>query len=199
MAKFETTQAQYQAMMGTNPSNFQGDLQRPVEMLSWIDITAPGGFFEILNAATAGVRPAGLVFRLPTESEWEYACRAGTTTRFFWGDDLTYLSVPNHGWFIDNSGGVTHPVGQKLPNPWGLYDMVGNVSEFCMDGWGFYPSAPATDPVAPYSSWHMARGSGFNGPDGTWFRSAFRNIDSYSGYRTPEIGFRVVLGAPRIP
>ncbi|HQH73014.1 MAG TPA: formylglycine-generating enzyme family protein, partial [bacterium] len=130
LGKYEVTQAQWQAVMGSNPSHFQGD-NLPVEMVSWNDCQT---FIQQLNQLGQGT------FRLPTEAEWECACRAGTTWRFSHGNVLECgdecESCTAHDlfmWWCGNSGNHTHEVGSKLPNPWGLYDMHGNVWELCND------------------------------------------------------------------
>ena len=134
LGKYAVTQAQWQAVMGNNPSKFKGDDQRPVELVSWDNCQQ---FLQKLNALGGGE------FRLPTEAEWEYACRAGSSTAFCFGDNQAQLD--DYAWYSKNSGGQTHPVGQKTPNAWGLYDMHGNVWEWCEDWHGEYPSeAPRT-------------------------------------------------------
>ena len=133
IGKYPITQEQYQAVMGTNPSYFKNNPQNPVENVSWNDAQA---FCQKLSKAT------GKQYRLPTEAEWEYACRAGTTTHWYFGDNVSQLG--DYAWYYDNSGGTTHPVGHKLPNAWGLYDMHGNTWEWCKEGfmrggsWGNY-------------------------------------------------------------
>ena len=161
MGKYEVTQAAYETVMGSNPSYFNGvrdwpepgtdygvDLTRPVETVSWDDAVA---YCAALTERerTAG-RIAADVYRLPTEAEWEYACRAGTSTRFSYGDDPGYTNLTNYAWYGNNSGDETHGVGQKLPNPWGLYDMHGNVWEWCQDWWSDQlPGGIALDPQGP--------------------------------------------------
>jgi len=129
MGKYEVTQAQWQAVMGNNPANFKDNSQNPVEQVSWDDAQE---FCKKLSQKT------GQEFRLPSEVEWEYSCRAGTITTYSFGDNASLLG--EYAWYIDNSGLKTHPVGQKKPNPWGLYDMHGNVSEWCHDSYGKYGS-----------------------------------------------------------
>ncbi len=126
---YEVTQKQYAAVMGSNPSYFKG-ANNPVEQVSWDDAVAYCAKLSSLPAEVA----AGRVYRLPTESEWEYACRAGTTTEYSFGDDKQDLG--KYAWFKENSGKTTHAVGEKLPNGWGLYDMHGNVWEWCSDAEG---------------------------------------------------------------
>ena len=202
MGKFEVTQGEYEAVMGSNPSYFQppnatADTNRPAESVSWDDAVAYCAALTQRERA-AGRITTNAVYRLPTEAEWEYACRAWTSTRFSYGDDLGYTNLTNYAWYSDNSGGTTHPVGQKLPNPWGLYDLHGNVWEWCQDWFDTYPGGIALDPQGPATgSTRVVRG-------GNWLywngrardcRSAYRD---YSGYGSGLIGFRVVL-APGQP
>jgi C1A family cysteine protease/formylglycine-generating enzyme required for sulfatase activity len=196
MAKVETTQAQWVAVMGSNPSNFTGDLARPVECVSYNDITQVNGFLDQLNAATSATRPTGLVFRLPTEAEWEYACRAGSTTAFYFGDDVTQLGA--YAWYSDNSGNATHPVGTKTPNAWGLYDMTGNADEWCQDWFGTYGSAPQTDPAGPSNgSNKIFRGGAWI--DDSYYCSLAKRFQTTPNYHGWAVGFRVVLAPTRTP
>jgi len=143
LAKTQTTQAQWQAVMGSDPSYFKGG-DRPVGRVSLLDIcgdeSASGGFLRELNRRL----PAGGRFYLPTEAQWEYACRAGTTGAY--AGDLDEM-----GWYYDNSDGQTHPVGQKKPNAWGLHDMHGNVWEWCSDWYGDYDMGEMINPSGPAS------------------------------------------------
>ena len=192
MGKYEVTQGNYQEVLGSNPSFFTGDLQRPVEQASWYDATNYCGRLTE-RERQAGRLPPGHAFRLPTEAEWEYACRAGTTTRFFYGDDPDYTSLGQYAWFDDNSGGQTHAVGLKQPNPWGLYDIYGNVWEWCADWYGAYPGGELTDPLGPLSGTSWARRGGRWGDGGFRCRSAYR-LSSGAG-PSSHIGFRVVLAS----
>jgi len=184
MGVHEVTQAQYEQVMGVNPSEYKG-ANNPVEMVSWEDAVE---FCRRLSELPAE-KAAGNVYRLPTEAEWEYACRAGTTTKFSFGDDESDFG--EYGWYRENSGRTTHPVGSKLPNAWGLYDMHGNVWEWCQDWYGDYPSGSVTDPSgATSSSGRVNRGGGwFNTADNCRSADRYRNSPSYRNY---NLGFRVV-------
>lgn len=180
MQTTEVTQGQWKAVMGSNPSRFKGD-DLPVEQISWNDVQE---FIRRLNQ-----REGGDKYRLPTEAEWEYACRAGRTTRFSFGDDESRLG--EYAWYDGNSGSRTHPVAQKKPNAWGLYDMHGNVWEWCQDRYGDYPSGSVTDPEGPSSgSYRVIRGGSWvNEP--RFVRSANRGR-SYPDYRNYNLGFRLL-------
>jgi formylglycine-generating enzyme required for sulfatase activity len=208
MGKYEVTQGEYEALMGSNPSWFNGDrtadgqtnygtdLSRPVDSVSWFDATNYCGALTQRERA-AGRIATNSVYRLPTEAEWEYACRAWTSTRFSYGDDPGYTNLTDYAWYWDNSGGMTHPVGQKLPNPWGLYDMHGNVWEWCQDWFDTYPGGIAVDPQGPATgSYRVFRGGSWT-YSGWFCRSASRSIFG-SSIRPDGIGFRVVL-APGQP
>ena len=174
------TQKQWQVVMNNNPSAFKGN-DCPVETVSWNDAQA---FIKKLNEMEKNE-----TYRLPTEAEWEYACRAGSTTRYCFGDDEKILK--DYAWYGTNSGGKTHPVKQKESNAWGLYDMHGNVWEWCEDWYGDYPNEPVTDPSGPASgAGRVIRGGGWvDNPGG--LRSAIRNCGS-PGYRGCHIGFRLL-------
>jgi formylglycine-generating enzyme required for sulfatase activity len=193
LCQHEVTQAEYQTVIGSNPSGFQGDPNRPVEQVSWYDAT---NYCAKLTAAesAAGRLPAGYVYRLPTEAEWEYACRAGATNRFSYGDDPGYTKLGERAWYSANSGGQTHPAGQKLPNGWGLYDVYGNVWEWCWDWYGSYPGGSVTDPRGATSgSVRVFRGGGWDDSPRNC-RSAYR-AGVEPGYRYGNLGFRVALVA----
>jgi formylglycine-generating enzyme required for sulfatase activity len=131
-------------------------------------------------------------YRLPTEAEWEYACRAGTTTRFSYGDDPGYANLAAYAWYSQNSGVQRHPVGQKEPNAWGLYDMAGNVREWCWDWYGSYNGEMQMDSRGPSSgSSRVLRGGGYRS-DAIYCRSAHRDFD-FPANRRNSVGFRSVL------
>jgi len=193
MGKCEVTQREYQAVVGSNPSHFSGDLSRPVETVSWQDATNYCGLLTQRDRA-AGLIPMDFEYRLPTEAEWEYACRAGTTTRYSHGEDPGYTELNSYAWFGDNSGGTTHPVGQKLPNRWGLYDMHGNVLEWCQDWYGDYCGGSTIDPQgAVAGSYRVLRGGNWVGGGAGGCRSANRAISGFAGAAGGDVGFRVVL------
>jgi formylglycine-generating enzyme required for sulfatase activity len=195
MGRYEVTQEQYRKVMGENPSRFKGDTQRPVEQVSWEDaVTFCNKLSELeglepcyeLDTWECNFTKDG--YRLPTEAEWEYACRAGTSTNYYAGD--TESDLARAGWYDGNSGETTHPVGGKEANAFGLYDMHGNVFEWCNDWYGDYGSANAIDPQGPSSgSSRVERG-------GSWYdyynycRSAYRN--DYPDVGDYYVGFRVV-------
>ncbi|HZS09563.1 MAG TPA: SUMF1/EgtB/PvdO family nonheme iron enzyme [Blastocatellia bacterium] len=179
IGKYEVTQQEWEALMGSNPSRFKGaDL--PVEQVSWEDVQH---FIRAMNA-----RNDGYVYRLPIEAEWEYAARAGTT-----GDYGGTGNLSEMGWYSENSGGKTHPVGEKRANAWGLYDMHGNVWEWCQDWYDkeYYKSSPATDPQGPGAGTRRAtRG-------GCYSYTADRATSSSRAHPAPDaryeiIGFRLV-------
>jgi formylglycine-generating enzyme required for sulfatase activity len=181
MCKYEVTQKQWRAIMGDNPSHFKGD-DLPVEAVSWNDVQE---FIKKLNDKEGTDK-----YRLPSEAEWEYACRAGTTTRYSFGDSESKLG--DYAWYTDNSDRKTHPVGQKKPNSWGLYDMHGNVWEWVQDSWHYgYDGAPADGSVwgrdEPY---RVFRGGGW-GYDAGDCRSAFRRCGD-PRIRRDDLGFRIL-------
>ena len=191
----EVTQGEYASLVLTNPAFFQGDLGRPVERVSWADAT------NYCHLLTLRERQAGRLgeawsYRLPTEAEWECACRAGTTTRFSYGDDPTYSSLPNYAWHANNSASATHPVGGRLSNPAGLFDMHGNVWAWCLDYYGLiYPGGSVVDPTGPGPSLtRIIRGGSWDNIP-AWCRSATRGNENPIN-RYDRIGFRVVLAPP---
>jgi len=177
----QVTPRQWKRIMKDNPSHFKkrGD-DCPVESVSWDDAQA---FMSKLNKVEGGKK-----YRLPTEAEWEYACRAGSTTRFCFGDDEAELR--EYAWYVDNSEGTTHPVGHKEPNAWDLYDMHGNVYEWCQDWYGDYPTGHVTDPTGAASGLLRVLRGGSWGDDAWYVRSAYRNWSS-PGFRYDLIGFRL--------
>lgn len=183
MGIYEVTQAQWAAVMGTYPSKFGYVPANPVEQVSWEDCQK---FITKLNTLGIGT------FRLPTEAEWEYACRAGSTTRFPWGDDPGYSTLGQYAWYSANSNSTTHFVGQKKPNTWGLYDMHGNVWEWCSDWYAAsYGIDKVTDPKGPATGSHRVIRGGCWSLSPQYCRPALRNddapSDAFSG-----LGFRLV-------
>ena len=193
IGKYEVTQSQYSALMDKNPSNFIG-ANNPVEMVSYEDAKA---FCDKMNLKYLNILPKGYKFALPTEAQWEYACRAGTNTALNNGKNLTKAegACPNLdevGWYAENSGKTTHEVGKKKPNTWGIYDMHGNVWEWCRDWYDEYPKDDVTDPTGAYSgSFRVRRGGSWDGLAGGC-RSAYRN-DFNPDFRILNLGFRLAL------
>jgi formylglycine-generating enzyme required for sulfatase activity len=195
IGKYEVTQGEYLSLMSTNPSQFPGDLSRPISSVSWPDATNYCWNLTQRELAAGRISP-GSQYRLPTEAEWECAARAGTTTRFSYGDDPDYSSLMNYAWQTVDDGLTVHPVGQKLPNPWGLYNTMGNVFEWCQNWLGPLPGGEVTDPTGPDSNpigWKIMRGGAFDYGAGAC-RSAnrlfFANHPALTDW---NLGFRVVL------
>lgn len=189
LGKYEVTQGEYAALMGKNPSHFQGDSNRPVEKLTFFDAQA---YCAALSAREreAGRLPADYQYRLPTEAEWEHACRAGTTNRFSFGDDPQ--AAERFAWTLENATSTTHPIGLKQPNPWGLHDVHGNVWEWCLDWFAPYPEGAAVDPVGPASGkFKVFRGGGWN-QEVQFARSGNRFMMSPSN-GIHFVGFRLAL------
>jgi formylglycine-generating enzyme required for sulfatase activity len=186
LGKYEVTQAQWEKVMGNNPSKFKG-ADRPVEEVSWSDALE---FCKKLTEMEkkAGRVPEGMAYQLPTEAQWEYACRAGTITAFSWGDAITKTNAN-----YNQSGiGQTRDVGQYAANPWGFFDMHGNVYEWCDDWYAEYPKGAVTDPNAwTKGSTRVLRGGTWN-YDAKNLRSAKRSFYAPS-HRNSNLGFRVGL------
>ena len=183
LGKYLVTQEQWQAVMHKNPSHFKGP-KNPVEKVSWRDCQ---NFAQKLQEQSPPH-----TFRLPTEAEWEYACRAGSTTEYSYGDDESQLG--EYAWFGENSKSQTHPVGQKKPNAWGLFDMHSNVWEWCQDWFGRYDPADATDPTGPTSGvGRVWRGGGWDGAAAAC-RSARRRTYA-PGFWYLRCGVRLVMTA----
>ncbi|WP_313657268.1 formylglycine-generating enzyme family protein, partial [Planktothrix agardhii] len=194
IGKYPITQAQYQAVMGTNLSRFSGNPQNPVESVTWFNAQA---FCEKLSQLT------GKNYRLPTETEWEYACRAGTETLFSFGDDREQLG--DYAWFDGNSNNTTHPVGEKQPNPWEIYDMHGNVWEWCADQHHEnYVNKPDNIRENGSLAWrdnNITNASSIIRRGGSWCRDPLVCSSAYRGRSVAEIcnhdiGFRVVCDLP---
>ena len=194
LGAYEATQDQYEKVMGDNPSEFKG-AENPVDSVNWDDAVS---FCKKLSEMPEE-KAAGRSYRLPTEEEWEYACRAGSTTSYSFGDTAELLG--EHAWFGEKDGDKTHPVGEKKPNRWGLYDMHGNVLEWCQDWYADYPPDASTDPQGPNGgSFRVARGGSWGGNrGGSWrfddvgfCRSAHRG-GSIPSSRYSTCGFRLAL------
>ena len=186
MQTTEVTQGQWKAVMGSNPSYLKncGD-NCSVESVSWNDVQE---FIRKLNSRTGGQ------CRLPTEAEWEYAARAGSSTRFCFGDSDSGLG--SYAWYDGNSGKTTHAVARKQPNAWGLYDMHGNVWEWCSDWYGDYPPGSVTDPEGPSSGTRRVNRGGSWIDDARGCRSALRGRDAPTGL-SRNLGFRLATSAVR--
>ncbi len=190
LAKHEMTQHQWHAWTGLTQEEMDrlaGSSatalapRQPLVNVSWIDIE------QVLEALGEPL------YRLPTEAEWEYACRAGTRTAYWFGDDAGELE--HYAWFDKNSESATHPVGEKPANPFGLFDIHGNVLEWCSDWYGLYTGGPAADPGGPAAGeFRVVRGGSFRYPAG-WLRSAFR-LRNLPGNRWSDLGFRLAVSAP---
>ncbi|MCP5518555.1 MAG: formylglycine-generating enzyme family protein [Verrucomicrobiales bacterium] len=202
LGRYPVTQRCYAAVMGKPPNHFNGE-ERPVDSVTWYEAEA---FCERLTALAreAGVMGEGMVFRLPTEAEWEYACRAGTESAFNDGSDCSEPvgqepALDRLGWYGENSGNKTHPVGEKEPNGWGLYDLHGNLWEWCADRAEWKDGVVtdtyvdgAVDPMNWKGARRVVRGGG------CWYvarycRSAFR-FAVEPGYRIGDQGFRLAAG-----
>ncbi|MBF8305206.1 MAG: FGE-sulfatase protein, partial [Acidobacteria bacterium] len=205
IGRYPVTQAEYEAVMGNNPSHFKGD-RRPVEQVSWDEAVE---FCARLTQRSreAGALPASFEFRLPTEAEWEYACRAGTTTAFNDGSNCTKPDGKDRalirlGWHGEGAKGETHPVGEKAPNAWGLHDMHGNVWEWCVDYAEWQENELVTDryvdgvidPVSAKGAGRVVRG-GSSWDFARICRSAYR-FRFGPGYRLRHLGFRLAAGQP---
>jgi formylglycine-generating enzyme required for sulfatase activity len=169
MQATEVTQTQWKQIMGANPSNIQGD-GLPVEQVNW---NAVQEFIAKLNQSEPGMN-----YRLPAEAEWEYACRAGSAAKYCFGDEESGLA--EYAWYDSNSGEKSHPAGIKKPNAWGLYDMHGNVWEWCSDWFAadYYSNCPVDDPKGPATGTEKVLRGGCWGLGGDYCRSAYRNSDN---------------------
>jgi formylglycine-generating enzyme required for sulfatase activity len=189
LGKFEVTQGEYLQVMRTNPSYFPGDLNRPVEKVSYLHAV------EYCAAITKREREAGHLppeweYRLPTEAEWEFGCRGGTTNLFNFGDDQS--KADQYAWTAENSDSTTHPIGQKLPSSLGLYDIHGNVWEWCQDWFALYPQSDSTNPVGPpQGKFKVFRGGGWNN-EAQYARSANRFMMAPAS-GTHFVGLRLAL------
>jgi len=185
LGKYPVTQEQWERVMGSNPSYFKG-ARNPVEEVSWDDCQE---FIQELNR-----RVSGGGFGLPTEAQWEYACRAGSTGAYCFGDDEDRLV--QYAWYPENCGHTTHPVGEKKPNAWGLHDMHGNVWEWCQDWWDSYSSGAQTDPTGAASGSRRVSRGGSCGDFARLCRSADR-ISRYPDDRDfNKNGFRLTRTLP---
>ncbi len=205
--KYEVVQEQYAKLVGANPASFKGP-GRPVDTVTWTDAV----LYCNLRSRAEGLEPCyreeggawqcdfkANGYRLPTEAEWEYACRAGTERERYFGSDVRTLK--EHAWYTDTSGRQTHVVGQKKPNPWGLYDMYGNVAEWCNDVYAenYYKTSPSQNPRGPEKGEiKVLRGGGWQDGAST-LRSSWRSGENASFVDAcvmDSAGFRCARNAP---
>ncbi len=188
LGRYEVLQVQFEKMIWRNPSNFNG-AKNPVETVSWDEAVS---FCKKLSEMPEE-KAAGREYRLPTEAEWEYACRATSSAAYCFGD--TAESLGEYGWFVENSNHKTHPVGEKKANRWGMYDMHGNVWEWCQDRYEPFLSSTETDPKGPNRGpYRVIRG-------GSWEQMEVRCQSVYRMSMDPltkseDIGFRVAMSLP---
>ena len=182
MGKYEVTQSQWSEIMNNNPSEFKEDI-RPVERVSWNDVQE---FIQKLNNKEETNK-----YRLPTEAEWEYAARADTKSTYCFSSDIKTLS--QYAWYRKNSEGKTHPIGQLKPNAWGLYDVHGNVHEWCQDWFdrNYYSQSPSNLPLGPSSGLAKVLRGGDWGSEDWYCRCASRSLSS-PDRRSNRLGFRLV-------
>jgi formylglycine-generating enzyme required for sulfatase activity len=187
LGKYEVTQAQWSAVMGKSPSHFTGDPHLPVENVTWNEVQE---FIRQLN-----VRENTSRYRLPTEAEWEHAARSCALTRYPFGDDPSQLE--RYAWDETNAGGRTHAVGQLRPNGWGLYDMLGNVWEWCQDWYGDYPTTAVTDPQgATQGVFRVYRGCGWQRGESSLYCQPATRHGARPNFAHSALGFRVAMTIP---
>ena len=222
VGKYDVTQEQYEKVMGTNPSKFKGKPKNPVEQVSWYDAVEFCNALSISSGLTpyyvidkakkdpnnlsvgdniklsVTINPSANGFRLPTEAEWEYANRAGSDTIYYWGNNYDANLIDQYAVYFMNSKYGTHPVGTKKPNKWGLYDMSGNIYQWCWDWYDekYYTVNEAVNPKGGEKGSARALRGGSWSDDDSAFRSSFRNR-SYASYRGDNDGFRVVAPAQK--
>ncbi len=189
LGQHPVTQNQWQVVMGNNPSQYQACPNCPVENVNREESLS---FCTALNRMFMGQLPSGYKFSLPTEMQWEYACRAGTRTKYYHGDSA--LNLSKVAWIDDNSSGHPHPVGEKEPNAWGLYDMLGNIWEWCFGFAAPYPSGHAVDWIGSgrESTGIFRGGDCLGSADSEALYCSTRGY-SWADLRTPYLGFRVCL------
>jgi len=208
MDRYEVVQEEFRKYQLPDPSHFKGPRQ-PLEQINWTDAalycndrSREEGLEPCYDEETWECNFDATGYRLPTEAEWEYACRAGSTSEYSFGNSPGQLKA--HAWYVDNSSGKTHPVGQKQPNAWGLYDMHGNVAEWCNDRYleSYYQQGPGEDPRGPAEGGQrVLRGGAWNSTAESC-RSAYRSSDPSiddTCLASDAIGFRCVRNAPAEP